>query len=181
MRGNELPSVDVNADAEFKKEKFKQVLHYIISQCGMFDNVGKTVLYKLLYFSDFDFYESVEEKLTGETYLKFDYGPVPVHFAKIIAELQEEDKVVVYERDREEFVPTKFISLKKPALNLLNGDEKGHIDITIAKYCHMNARQISEYSHRDQPFKATENDEIIDYELVFYRDSMFSVREYEDE
>ena len=44
----------------------------------------------------------------------------------------------------------------------------------------MNARQISAFSHRDMPYKATGDGDIIDYELVFYRDSLFSVREYED-
>jgi len=35
MDAGELLSVDVIDDAEFNKEKFKQVLHHIISQCGM--------------------------------------------------------------------------------------------------------------------------------------------------
>jgi len=181
MDAGELLSVDVIDDAEFNKEKFKQVLHHIISQCGMLENVGKTVLYKLLYFSDFDFYELFEEKMTGETYRKFDYGPAPYHFANVIDELQDEGKVDVYDEDRGRYLQTRYISLKKPALDLLNGNEKELIDREMARYCHMNAKQISAYSHRDQPFKATENDEIIDYELVFYRDSMFSVREYEDD
>ena len=37
----------------FNKEMFKQVLLYILAKCGGKPNVGKTVLYKLLYFCDF--------------------------------------------------------------------------------------------------------------------------------
>ena len=33
-------------------------------------NVGMTVLYKLLYFIDFDYYEKFEEQLIGATYIK---------------------------------------------------------------------------------------------------------------
>ena len=66
-------------DIEFNNEKFKQVLHYIIHQCGSLENVGKTVLYKILYFTDFDYYELYEEKLTGESYRKLPLGPAPVH------------------------------------------------------------------------------------------------------
>ena len=29
---------------DFNKEKFKEVLHYIINECGTKNNVGKTVL-----------------------------------------------------------------------------------------------------------------------------------------
>ena len=41
---------------EFNKEKFKNVLHYIVYKCGLKNNVGRTVLHKLLYFSDFNYY-----------------------------------------------------------------------------------------------------------------------------
>ena len=43
----------MNDDIEFNLGKYKAVIHYIISKCGFKDNVGRTVLYKLLYFSDF--------------------------------------------------------------------------------------------------------------------------------
>ncbi|MFH2048977.1 MAG: helix-turn-helix transcriptional regulator, partial [bacterium] len=39
---------------KFNKTKFKQVLLYILDKCGAKANVGETVLYKLLYFSDFN-------------------------------------------------------------------------------------------------------------------------------
>ena len=47
----------------FNKEKFKEMLHHIINECGYRPNVGKTVMFKLLYFSDFDFYELKEKFL----------------------------------------------------------------------------------------------------------------------
>lgn len=45
--------------------KLKAVLHYIIHRCGAYENVGKIVLFKMLYFSDFDFYELTEKSITG--------------------------------------------------------------------------------------------------------------------
>src|SRR4030042_3366206 len=49
-------------------KKFKEVLLYILSKVGAKPNIGETVLYKLLYFIDFDFYEKYEEQLIGATY-----------------------------------------------------------------------------------------------------------------
>ena len=48
--------------------KFKNVLLYILERCAGKPNVGETVLYKLLYFSDFNYYELYEEHLTGAKY-----------------------------------------------------------------------------------------------------------------
>ena len=73
----------------FDVEKFKQFLHYIIYKTDNIPNVGKTVLYKIMYFTDFNYYEMFEEKITGETYLKLQYGPPPRDFDTVIDELKD--------------------------------------------------------------------------------------------
>ena len=65
-------------------KKFKEVLLYILSKVGSKPNVGETVLYKLLYFIDFDYYEKFEEQFIGATYIKNHYGPTPIEFKKIV-------------------------------------------------------------------------------------------------
>ena len=45
----------------------------------------------------------------------------------------------------------------------------------------MSARQISEYSHKDVPWLATDEGGIIAYESVFYRTPEYSVRGDDDE
>jgi len=168
-------------DIEFDKEKFKQVLHYIIHQCGSLENVGKTVLYKILYFTDFDYYELYEEKLTGESYRKLPLGPAPVHFEEEIEELEHEGKIQQFPIMRGKFEQQKFISTEKPNIDLVSGKELKVIEDDINKYSCMSATQISALSHRDIPYKATKDGEIINYEKVFYRDPLFSVREYEED
>ncbi|GAI54154.1 unnamed protein product, partial [marine sediment metagenome] len=56
-------------------EKFKEVLLYLLNKIASKPNIGETVLYKILYFIDFDFYEKYEEQLIGATYKKNRYGP----------------------------------------------------------------------------------------------------------
>jgi transcriptional regulator with XRE-family HTH domain len=54
------PQITVDAA---KVEKFRQAILYILTKVGAKPNVGETVLYKLLYFIDFDFYEKFEEQI----------------------------------------------------------------------------------------------------------------------
>ena len=68
-------------------QKFKQVFLYILNKVGAKPNIGQTVLYKLLYFIDFDYYELYEEQLMGLKYIKNTFGPTPVDFAKIIKDM----------------------------------------------------------------------------------------------
>ncbi len=67
--------------------KFRAVLIYILKTVGGKTNVGMTVLYKLLYFIDFDYYEKYEEQLMGLVYLKNQLGPTPLLFEGFIEEM----------------------------------------------------------------------------------------------
>lgn len=59
--------------------KFKALISYIINRCKN-KNVGKTVICKLVYFSDFNHYEIYEKPITNETYIKFERDPLSKHF-----------------------------------------------------------------------------------------------------
>ncbi len=166
-----------NIEISFDKEKFKQVLHYIVSRVGSLDNVGKTVLFKMLYFSDFDHYELYEKSITGETYVKLPLGPAPKNFNHAITELKKENKIKEVHIKIGRMKQIKFLSLSTSKIDKLNAEEIKVIDNVLLKLSGMSARQVSSYSHEDMPWKATGNQEDIDYEFVFYRNPIFSVVE----
>ncbi len=178
MEENMYQEHDMDA---FNKEKFKQVLHYIIAQCEYIQSAGKTVLFKLPYFSDFNYYELYEKKMTGEAYRNIDHGPAPVHFDLVITELMSEGKVTQRNINFRGRPQIKYRSLQKPKVDLLSEQELAVIDDVIAKHGFKNATEISDLSHKDIPWMATEDRCLIDYELVFYRDPITSVRVYEPE
>ncbi len=167
-----------NADKPiFNKEKFKQILLYVIEKCGSKINVGKTVIYKLLYFIDFDYYELNEEYLTGELYRKIDHGPTPCHFEEIEKELLKDKMILKTIAEYHEYNQIKYIPLIKSNISLLNATEKEIIDNVIERLSSMNAKQVEDYSHEDIPYEITDDKNIINYETVFYRKDMHSVRE----
>lgn len=166
---------------EFSTEKFKQVLHYIIHNTEHINNVGKTVLFKILYFTDFNYYELFEEKLTGETYLKYPFGPAPCDFDEVVFELEFEEAIRETECDYGTYRQIKFFSNTEPDISKLSKDELNFIDKTIDTYSRYSAKQVSEYSHNDVPYIAAEDFQELDYEMVFYRTSELSVRNYDDE
>ena len=65
-----------------------------------------------------------------------------------------------------------------PEIDLLNANELTVIDAVIEKHGCKNATEISNLSHLDVPYMATKDKCLIDYELVFYRDPITSVRIY---
>jgi len=156
-------------------KKFKEVLLYLLNKIGSKPNVGETVLYKILYFIDFDFYEKYEEQIIGATYQKNNYGPTPKEFAKIVSDMEGKDLRKIKD-EYFQYPQTKYLPLREPDSNILDTKEIQLIDHVIAKLADMNASQISEYSHGDVPWLTTDDKEIIDYEKVFYRTTPYSVR-----
>lgn len=162
-------------------EKFKNVLLYILERCAGKPNVGETVLYKLVYFSDFNYYELYEEHLTGAQYRKLPYGPVPQKMDVTVNQMIDKNQLQRIKTDYHGYPQTRYIPLEKADLTQLKASEKEVIDKVIAQFSDWSASAISDYSHKDMPWLASKDGEFIDYELAFYREAPFSVRNYGNE
>lgn len=161
--------------------KFKQVLLYVLEKVGSKPNVGETVLHKLLYFIDFDYYEKYEETLMGATYIKNLHGPTSVELGAILGNMQEEGEIEAVKSKYFKYDQKKYLPRKRANLNILSAREIEHIDGVLARLADKNAREIERYSHEDIPWKTAKEGKPLSYESVFYRDERYSVRNYEDE
>jgi len=168
-----VPTLQVN--------KFKNVLLYILERCAGKPNVGETVLYKLLYFCDFNYYELYEEHLTGATYRKLPYGPVPQKLDTIIGQMIEKGQLQRVKTEYRGYPQTRYLPLEKADLTDLRASEKDVIDRVIEQMSDWSAAMLSNYSHGDKPWKASKDGEDINYELAFYRRPPYSIRVYEDD
>ncbi|MCO5267616.1 MAG: DUF4065 domain-containing protein [Brumimicrobium sp.] len=168
-----VPTLQVN--------KFQNVLLYILERCAGKPNVGETVLYKLLYFSDFNYYELYEEHLTGAKYRKLPYGPVPQKLDTIINQMIEKGQLQRVKTEYHGYPQTRYLPLVKADLTELKASEKEIIDRVIEQMSDWSAAMLSNYSHGDKPWKASKEGEEINYELAFYRRPPYSIRVYEDD
>lgn len=169
------PSLRINVPQK-NFDKFKEVLLYILNKVGSKPNIGEAVIYKLLYFIDFNFYEKYEEQLIGATYIKNHYGPTPKEFIKVVEEMEGKKELRKIKDKYFQYPQTKYLPLKEPDLTKLKAHEIDIIDDVLNRISHMNAAQIRDYSHNDVPWLVTEDGRIIDYESVFYRTQQYSMR-----
>ena len=168
-----VPTLQVN--------KFKNVLLYILERCAGKPNVSETVLYKLLYFSDFNYYELYEEHLTGAKYRKLPYGPVPHKLDTIIGQMIEKGQLQRVKTVYHGYPQIRYLPLVKADLTELRASEKEVIDKVIDQMSDWSATTISDYSHKDLPWEVTDEGKDISYELAFYRELPYSVRVYNEE
>ena len=196
ISGKKTSDIKISFDKEKKKEeiqeiridvpqknlkKFKEVLLYILEKVGSKPNVGMTVLYKLLYFIDFDYYEKFEEQLLGATYIKNHFGPTPVEFKKIVENLESKGELETVKSKYFLHEQTKYLPRRQPDISVLNAQEIKHIDEVLSRLSDKSATELSDYSHKDVPWIGTEDGKIISYESVFYRTPETSVRIYDED
>lgn len=178
----EVVATDVRVK-EIPKEnikKFKQVLLYIVSKVGSRPNIGQTALYKLLYFIDFDYYEKYQKFLIGATYMKNTHGPSPVSFAKITKDLESQGKLVEVRSKYFNYDQKKYMVTAESEVSELSAQELKHIDDELARLASKSAKELSDLSHIDTPWRVAGEKEILNYRHVFYRpDETTVANEYE--
>ena len=158
-------------------EKFKQILLYILSKIGGKPNIGQTVLYKILYFIDFDYYEKYQEQLIGARYIKNTHGPTPIIFPKIIKELEKERKIETIKSKFYKYDQTKYLINPEVKIDLtgLSAQDLAHIDWELNRLSNLTATQISDLSHKDTPWLVAKDKAMLEYEFSFYRSGETSV------
>lgn len=169
-------------DPKTNPEKLREVLLYILDKVGAKPNVGETVLYKLLYFIDFDYYEKTGQSITGLSYIRNHFGPTPaLDFRQVIQGMEQNEDLEIVETKYFNNTQKKYLPNKRPDLHELRASELRHIDETLARLSDKSASELSELSHYDTPWLSTKSGEKIDYRGVFYRTSKTAVTEPEDD
>lgn len=163
-------------------DKLEAVLLYVLSKVGSQPNIGQTVIYKILYFIDFDFYEKHDRSITGLNYYHNHFGPTPGStFEQLTQSMIDADKLQIVKTKFHNRPQTRYLANADPDLTSLTGQELVHINEVLDRLSHKTASQISDYAHRDTPWAATKPGQRIDYQLSKYRTDLTSVMLPEDE
>jgi len=149
------------------RAKFRNLVHYICHKCEDASTLGATKLNKVLWYSDVVAYMVYGNPITGETYVKQQFGPVPKHILRAIQDLEDKEALIV--RDVSFFGKLKkeYISLSEPDVSKFSGQEISLVDQVIDFVCKENtASSISKATH-DYIWKIARIGEELPYETAF--------------
>ncbi len=152
----------------FKQEKFDNLVLYIASRCPDPTKLGAVRLRKILYFADALQYLHTGEPITGATYVKQQYGPVPRELRQALTRLEEKGLLRIKRDVHPLGNPMDFyFALGEPDLSLFKPEEIARVDQLLDKICNeYTAGQISEFSHH-QAWRAAAIGEELPYHTIF--------------
>jgi len=134
----------------YQDDKLAQLMHYIIWKCTDPTMLGAIKLNKILWYSDMFTYMETGRSITGITYIKRQFGPVPnsENFIKARGRLQNEGKIAVTEGMYYGKPQRQFVALKRPDISMFSPEEISIIDIIVEEVCQKHtASSISNFSH----------------------------------
>jgi len=150
--------------------KYKEIILYLANKINN-QTLGKVKLMKLLYYLDFDFFEKYGKSITGDKYLRLPLGPVPKMAEEILEEMKNEmiikivkEKMPVGYNDKNLIVP-----LKEKTIKNISKEEIQMLDEIVDKWEKHTGTEMTSASHGEAPWIATKPNEVIDYNLVYYR------------
>lgn len=173
---DEVPEPEGVVIHHFNPEKLKNVLLYILERCAGKPNVGETVLYKLLYFIDFDFFELNKRSVTGLNYIHMKFGPVPVssQYISVIEGMKDAEQLKIINQNYYGLRIKRYINLIPYPIGSLDPNEIKTIDSVINSLSDLSANKIEDYVHNDAPWHLTKDKEIISYDLVSEREAPYA-------
>lgn len=133
-------------------------------------NLGRKKLAKLMYFVDFTNYELREKSISGITYQKYKFGPIPFDFSKILNNMESKG-LIKCEPQIIEYSTAKIIPKEQPDYSVFDEEEKELIDAITEKYKLSTAAELEEKAKSEPPYKMVEFEEEIPYHLAFYRNT----------
>lgn len=150
--------------------KYKEMILAYLRHTGAGDGrIPKTKLAKLLYLADFGwFYENLKS-MSGMSYRKFQYGPVPDAYFRAIDELQSEGRIEI-KQGEDLILISENRGSRARSLETLEKRELLFIEEVAKRWKDKRTKEIVDFTHNQLPYKLCADDEIIPYALITQED-----------
>jgi uncharacterized phage-associated protein len=168
------------AEFAFRPEKLQQVVLLAAHRLNN-GSLGKTKLFKLLYYVDFDHFEKHGAPVTGDTYIRQDFGPVPEHGDLAIKQLADAEQLKIGQTNLGGFLQYTFEPLAKPDLTVFTAEEVATIDGVFSKWERHSASELVAATHGEAPWIGTRPGNPISYSLAYYRNRFGEMDEFLEE
>lgn len=152
----------------FRKRKFKSLIHYVCDRCSEEpEKLGAVKLNKVAWHADILAYRTLGDSVTGETYIKRQFGPTAKHMLPVLRELEKDGAIAIRDDSYYGYDKTEYIALKRADVSVFDAEEVDIINMMIRYVCDENtAASISAKTH-DRIWELAEIGEHIPYFAVF--------------
>lgn len=153
-----------------KSEKLEQVILFFLHRANN-SLLGRTKLMKMLYYADFDHFEAYDEPITGARYRKLEHGPVPDDAGEAIERMEHDGRIRCRDVIGEGYTQVRCDPVEDVNLDALTTTELDTLHQVVERWAHHSTKRIEAATHGEAPWLAVLPNEIIPYEMAYYRNN----------
>ena len=151
---------------QFKPAKLDALILYIAERNFANEHFGRAKLHKLLWMSDFHYFELGGEPITGAHYIHRKHGPFCAELDDAVTRLKDTRELTLRSRDRFAYSQRRLIPLLRADLSAFSAIEIAAVEDVLWETWSWSARQISEHSQLHPGWAWTKDGEEIGYEFA---------------
>src|SRR4030042_2913336 len=165
-----LGHYEPNESSGYRKLDLGKLYSAILFFCK--EGVLKTKLNKLLFYADFKHYKGYAISITGARYAHIPFGPAPdtyeIYYGALSSRKAIEFMEEIYpaKRGGEPVVGEIIKAVKKPDLSLFAASELRIMASVQEDFEKYNAREITDFSHKEVGYQETEDGATISYDYA---------------
>lgn len=158
-------------------EKYKHMVRAYLRAAEQSDTtLKKTKLANLLYLTDFAWYYAHAKSMSGMTYRKLEFGPVPDAYFSIIEDMERKGEINVTQVARDDYhmyEMTETRASQKGHLSLLSKKEMALIQAIWKKWESAKTEEIVRFTHEQVPYANAEENGNLSYESIMQEDPLY--------
>ena len=148
-------------------EKLDTLVHYVCYRCEDPSRLGATKLNKVLWYADTRAFVSLGSSITGATYIKRQFGPVPKEILSARARLVESGAIIERTMPHRGYQQTQFIAMCSPVISMFSAEQISIVDEALEHVSRDHSAVSISLETHDRVWKAAEIGEEIPYHAVF--------------
>lgn len=159
-------------DAE-SRERLRELMLFVAERCQNDPNFGVTKMNKVLFYCDFMAFAKFGKPITGISYNKLPFGPVPTGAEIMRRRMEKDDDVFVTQDGYSPFRPRRILPRREANLDLFSGPEVALVDGVIEAFSDATGSQLRDLSH-GKAWQSVGWNQTIPYEAVFVSDEPYT-------
>ncbi len=160
-----------------EREKYKHMIRAYLREADTHGSIlKKTKLANLLYLADFAWYYTHKQSMSGMTYRRLAFGPVPDSYFSVIEEMEGDGELNITQVARDDYHMYEMEETrasKKEALHLISKKELELIKNIWKRWEDAKTEEIVRFTHNQTPYATAEENGNLTYEKILQEDPLY--------
>lgn len=161
------------SDNEESRARLRELMLFVAERCLDDPQFGVTKLNKILFYCDFRAFAKFGKPITGISYNKLPYGPVPTGAESTRQQMERDEEIFVTSEGYSPFLIKQIVPRRAANLDMFSGPEMALIDDVISALADATGSQVRNLSH-GKAWNSVEMHEAIPYEAIFISDEPYT-------